>query len=171
MDRALHAQYVIFLRQAFHDSGFSIREEDECINFDEAVQGHSRALGFCAYLMDRSERATGSESTYEYLKDIFLRFQEKWIRRAKYAQDNPVVPIPNSQSVRSRLRYKSWKHFYPGPITPRLLEQDPASDWLDREKVRNMVPRFEYPAILTPSSLRNVEAEVELLRHWRKRNV
>ena len=66
------------------------------------------------------------------------------------------------------LKYKiynpRWEHDH-----PRLLEGDAGSSWINRSEVKRKYD-FDYPAILTPNSLRNVEEEVDLVPLKRRRS-
>ena len=87
-------------------------------------------------------------------------FQEEWLRRIKEAED--VLQDRPGGKVDFYYQQKTTRQFY----IPRLLESDPASQWLNDPFVSRS--GFVNKPILTPNSLRNVEVEVNLL-HLRVR--
>jgi len=156
LQRALHAQLVSFLRQSFSDYTISIRHNKEAKNFDEVVRSNPQTRNFCGFLLNRVNSI--SETSYNKTKEILNEFQEKWIRRSRAVKDreNPILKY--------KIYSPKWEHNH-----PRLLEGNAGSSWLDRSEVKRKYD-FDYPAILTPNSLRNVEEEVDLVSLKRRRS-
>jgi hypothetical protein len=155
LERALHAQYVAMMRQMFPRNSLpDVRHNPECRNYSRLHRDHEASLMFMLYMIQRARAVTASEPVRRNLVKSLKLFQEEWLRRIDEAQD---------VSLRKRTKFEffykekgKWQF-----DKPRLLELDPASQWLkDAFVISN---GFVNKPILTPNSLRNVEEEVEFI--------
>jgi len=165
IDRALHAQYVILMRQTFPQGNLNpIWDNTDCLNYTNDHKNHESSLISSLYLIQRAYNIERSEKVWKSTLSSLLNFQEEWIRRCNLSLDDPTVKDRDG-NLQSKLLYiQKGKHYHNN--WPRLLEQDPASPWFDPAKRLDF--NFLYPPILTPNSLRNVEEEIKLIYLRRK---
>ncbi len=157
LERAIHAQYVSLMRIASLPTGFSspmglesLRENPDCINYSLDHRDHMASLDKILYLVQRAREISKDENTWTSVLRDLKAFSEDWLRRIDEVKGKGDDRYIYHQKIVFQRR------------TPRLLEQDPSSNWLNPEK-RQQDYGYRLSPKLTPNSLRNVEEEIDLI--------